>query len=204
MAFGSATAIELDQEQRLIEEAQRGHLDAMRPLLERYAGPLYGAVILPRLGSSAAAEEVLRDTLSTAVEKISRFTWQGKGLFPWLRMIAINKIVDRHRHDARGRRIAEALAREADDEASAGASPDALLMAEQDRRLHRSRIDQTLLALPDRYRLAIELRLIEELPREECARRLEVTLGTFDVLLFRAVRSFRKHFGDRVPEEASP
>jgi hypothetical protein len=31
-----------------------------------------------------------------------------------------------------------------------------------------------------------------------------VTVGTFDVLLFRAVRAFRKHFGDRVPEEASP
>jgi RNA polymerase sigma-70 factor (ECF subfamily) len=148
---------------------------------------------------------VLRDTLSTAVEKISRFTWQGKGLFPWLRMIAINKIVDPPTATTRAGAASPRRWRARPTTRPApGASPDALLMAEQDRRLHRSRIDQTLLALPDRYRLAIELRLIEELPREECARRLEVTLGTFDVLLFRAVRSFRKHFGDRVPEEASP
>ena len=51
--------------------------------------------------------------------------------------------------------------------------------------------------LQDRYRTAIELRLIQELPREDCARRLGVTIGTFDVLLFRAVRAFRKHFGER-------
>jgi RNA polymerase sigma-70 factor (ECF subfamily) len=51
--------------------------------------------------------------------------------------------------------------------------------------------------LQDRYRVAIELRLVQELSREECARRLGVTIGTFDVLLFRAVRAFRKHFGQK-------
>jgi RNA polymerase sigma-70 factor (ECF subfamily) len=49
--------------------------------------------------------------------------------------------------------------------------------------------------LQDRYRTAIELRLIQELSREDCAKRLGVTIGTFDVLLFRAVRAFRKQFG---------
>ena len=50
--------------------------------------------------------------------------------------------------------------------------------------------------LGDRYRLAIELRLVQELSREECAQSLGVTIGTFDVLLFRAVRAFRKQFGE--------
>ena len=51
--------------------------------------------------------------------------------------------------------------------------------------------------LQDRYRTAIELRLVQELSREDCAQRLGVTIGTFDVLLFRAVRAFRKQFGER-------
>ena len=55
-------------------------------------------------------------------------------------------------------------------------------------------------ALPERYRVAITLRLIDELSRDECASQLGVTIGTFDVLLFRAVRAFRKRFGDREPE----
>jgi len=189
--------LELEQEQRLVEEAQQGNLDAMRPILERYARPLYGTVILPRLGDAASAEEVLRDTLATAVEKIRRFTWQGKSIYPWLRQIAINKVYDVHRQSKRSRRLADAMVHEIDVETDPASHADAQLIADQERRAHRERIDETLQHLQDRYRTAIELRLVQELPREDCARRLGVTIGTFDVLLFRAVRAFRKHFGER-------
>lgn len=196
MASEPATVVELEEEQRLVEEAQAGNLDAMRPILERYASPLYGTVILPRLGDAASAEDVLRDTLATAVEKIKRFTWQGKSIYPWLRQIAINKVYDVHRHSKRSRRLADAMAHEVPVETDPESHADAQLMADQERKVHRERIDDTMAQLQDRYRTAIELRLIQELSREECAKRLGVTIGTFDVLLFRAVRAFRKHFGD--------
>src|SRR5262245_44381735 len=96
----------------MVEEAQRGNLDAMRPLLECYAQPLYGSVILPRLANTVAAEEVLRDTLATAVEKIGSFSYQGKSIFPWLRQIAINKIFDVHRKAKRTRKLVDAVGRE--------------------------------------------------------------------------------------------
>ena len=201
-AAGDRPGEELEAEQRLIEEAQQGNLDAMRPILEHYAPPLYGTVILPRLGDAASAEEVLRDTLATAVEKIKRFTWQGKSIYPWLRQIAINKVYDVHRQSKRSRRLADAMVHELASETDPASHADALLIADQERRAHRDHIDETMELLAERYRTAIELRLIQELSREECARRLEVTIGTFDVLLFRAVRAFRKHFGDRA--EASP
>lgn len=196
---------ELEQEQRLIEEAQQGNLDAMRPILERYAQPLYGTVILPRLGDAVSAEEVLRDTLATAVEKIKRFTWQGKSIYPWLRQIAINKVYDVHRQSKRSRKLADAMVHEVSAETDPTTHADAQLMADQERRAHRDRIDDTMTQLQDRYRQAIELRLVQELSREECAKRLGVTIGTFDVLLFRAVRAFRKHFGERnePPKEPS-
>ena len=196
VASEPATAVELEEEQRLVEEAQAGNLDAMRPILERYAQPLYGTVILPRLGDTASAEEVLRDTLATAVEKIGRFTWQGKSIYPWLRQIAINKVLRRpspvealaparRRDGARGPagdRSGHPRRRAADGRSGAPRAP----------RAHRRALDAARRALPP----AIELRLVQELPREECAKRLGVTIGTFDVLLFRAVRAFRKQFGD--------
>ncbi|HET7501906.1 MAG TPA: RNA polymerase sigma factor [Kofleriaceae bacterium] len=199
MASEPATTVELEpsEEQRLVEEAQQGNLDAMRPILERYAQPLYGTVILPRLGDSASAEEVLRDSLATAVEKIRRFTWQGKSIYPWLRQIAINKVYDVHRQSKRSRRLADAMAHEIAIESDPASHADAQLIADQERRAHRGRIDETMQLLAERYRLAIELRLIQELSREDCAKRLGITIGTFDVLLFRAVRAFRKHFGER-------
>jgi RNA polymerase sigma-70 factor (ECF subfamily) len=188
---------ELEQEHRLVEDARRGNLDAMRPILERYAAPLYGTVILPRLGDAASAEEVLRDTLATAVEKIRRFTWQGKSIYPWLRQIAINKVYDVHRQSKRSRRLADAMVHEVAVESDPASHADAQLIADQERRAHRARIDLTLSQLQDRYRLAIELRLIQELSREDCAQRMGIAIGTFDVLLFRAVRAFRKQFGER-------
>jgi RNA polymerase sigma-70 factor (ECF subfamily) len=195
---------ELAQEHRLVEEAQHGNLDAMRPLLERYAAPLYGTVILPRLGDTASAEEVLRDTLATAVEKIQRFTWQGKSIYPWLRQIAINKVYDVHRQSKRSRRLADAMVHELAVESDPATHADAQLIADQERRAHRARIDRTLAQLQDRYRLAIELRLVQELPREDCAQRLGIAIGTFDVLLFRAIRAFRKQFGERERASTNP
>ncbi len=196
MAAEPADAVELEEEQRLVEAAQAGNLDAMRPLLDRYAQPLYGTVILPRLGDAVSAEDVLRDTLATAVEKIGRFTWQGKSIYPWLRQIAINKVYDVHRQSKRSRRLADAMVHEVPVETDPETHADARLIADQERRSNRDRIDGTLDLLAERYRVAIELRLIQELPREVCARRMNVTIGTFDVLLFRAVRAFRKQFGD--------
>ncbi|MEZ4400943.1 MAG: RNA polymerase sigma factor [Kofleriaceae bacterium] len=197
MVSEPASELALDEEARLIRNAQAGDLDAMRPLLERYAPPLYASVILPRLGNPVAAEDILRDTLATAVEKIDRFTWQGKTIYPWLRQIAINKVFDLHRSTKRSRRLVDALAQELPVETDPDGAADALLMADQERAAHRAQIDATLGQLSERYRTAIELRLIQELSRDECARRLAITVGAFDVLLHRAVRSFRERYGDR-------
>jgi RNA polymerase sigma-70 factor (ECF subfamily) len=192
--------VELELEQRQIEEAQAGNLDAMRPILERYAQPLYATVILPRLGDVASSEDVLRDTLATAVEKIKRFAWQGKSIYPWLRQIAINKVYDVHRQAKRSRRLADAMVHEVRVESDPDSHADAQLIADEERRAHRERIEGTLARITERYRVAIELRLVNELSREDCARKLGVTVGTFDVLLFRAVRAFRREFGDRTEE----
>jgi RNA polymerase sigma-70 factor (ECF subfamily) len=204
VASEPATAVELEEEQRQVEEAQAGNLDAMRPILERYAQPLYGTVILPRLGDVASAEDVLRDTLATAVEKIKRFTWQGKSIYPWLRQIAINKVYDVHRQSKRSRRLADAMVHEVPVETAPETHADAQLIADQERAAHRERIDEAMSQIADRYRIAIDLRLVQELPREECAKRLGTTVGTFDVLLFRAVRAFRKHFGSREGAAGDP
>jgi RNA polymerase sigma factor (sigma-70 family) len=190
-------ALELEAERRQVEEAQRGNLDAMRPILERYAQPLYGTVILPRLGDVASAEDVLRDTLATVVEKIAKFTWQGRSIYPWMRQIAINKVYDVHRQSKRSRRLVDAMVHEVPTESDPSTHADMQLMADEERRAHRERIDTALGELAERYRLALELRLVQELSREDCAKRLGVTVGTFDVVLFRAVRAFRKQFGER-------
>ena len=197
MASDAAEAERLEAERRLVERAQSGDPDALRPIFERYADPLYGGVILPRLGNPAAAEDVLRDTFVTAIEKIGTFQWQGRSVYVWLRQIAVHKVVDVHRRTHRAGKLLAALAEELPQETERADGADEALIAAEERRRNGARIAEAMAALLPRYQAAIRLRLVEELPREECARRLGGTIGHFDVLLFRAVRAFSKQFGDR-------
>lgn len=188
---------DLEEERKLIESAQAGNLDAMRPLFEKYSGPLYSAVLMPKIGNPAAAEDVLRETLATAVQKLDTFTWEGKSIFAWLRQIAVNKAYDLHRKNKRGRRLAQAIQHEASAAPQHEPAADAKIMAQQDRAQSRERIEEALGQMNPRYERAIRLRLIEELPREQCAAQMEVTIATFDVVFFRATKAFRKQYGER-------
>ena len=75
-----------------------------------------------------------------------------------------------------------------------GSGPEQQVASLQQGRLLRERIERTLAELNPRYRRAIELRFLQERSRPDCAALLEVKLGTFDVLLLRALRAFRKRW----------
>src|SRR5262249_55410774 len=93
------------EERALIEAAQQGDTASLRVLLDRFSRPLYAAVILPRVGDPVDAEDVLRDTISRAVERIASFRWTGVGFYPWLRQIAMNLVIDRARRNQRRQRV---------------------------------------------------------------------------------------------------
>jgi RNA polymerase sigma-70 factor, ECF subfamily len=188
-----AEPLELEEERRAVARAQGGDPRALERVLARHAEPLFGSVLLPRLGDRAQCEDLVKETFVTALEKIASFEWQGRSLFFWLRQIALNKLIDLQRSRGRTQRLLDALAAEARLSPSQPAADEALI-AEEDRRRAFSRIEEVLARLPERYGRAIRLRLIEEKSRQECADALGVEVGNFDVILFRAVRSFRKEY----------
>ena len=190
---------QLQRERRAIERAQAGELVALEPILAGHAEALL-ALILGRLGDRALAEDILKDTFVTALEKIGGFVWQERSMYHWLRQIALHKVIDHHRAQGRRKRLCQALKAEAlgsgqAQEAEEAAAP-ILLSAEEERRIAQRRIEATLAGLHARYALVIRLRLCEEKPRAECAQVLGVSVETFDVLLLRAVRAFRKAYGE--------
>ena len=80
---------ELEEEQRLIEEACRGNLDAMRPILERYAQPLCGFRQSPRqpfvVHPMIAAHEESppdgwRESGDSLVDRLRRQTFERQAL----------------------------------------------------------------------------------------------------------------------------
>ena len=175
----------LGRERELLSRARAGDRAAFAEIYEAFARALYARVLMPRLGNAAAAEEALAETFHTALEKLADFDDRGRSVWFWLARIAANKATDQHRARARGGRALQSYARLVLlDEAAP--PPEPRQAAEL-----RAAVERVLGSIHARYRRAIELRFFEEQPREACARELQVQLGTFDVVLLRALRAFR-------------
>jgi RNA polymerase sigma factor (sigma-70 family) len=187
---------EVDPERRLERElvvrAQAGDRRALGELLTRFGPALYRNVLLPRLGSEAAARDALSETYAKVVERIGQFKWQDVGFYPWLRVVALRIALDALR--ARKRLVLwepEDVEREVD-EAEAAPAVDQTLASMRDEQARKAKLRDALSRIHPRYARAIELRVLEERPREEVAELLLVTPATFDVLLHRALAALRK------------
>lgn len=193
---------QLERERLLVERAHRGDRAAVGELLSTHGPALYRSVLLPRLGSEAAARDALSEVYARVVERIDRFTWQNVGFWPWLRTVALRVALDQLR--ARKRLVlwdAEDVAREMD--AAQTTTPiDQRLGEHRERLAARAKVEAALGRIHPRYARAIRLRLLEERTREESARELGVTTATFDVVLHRAMNALRKALG--APDETKP
>lgn len=178
----------LEEERRCLGAIRRGERDGLRRLYEVLAPPLYGRVLLPQLGDPQAAQDVLAETFARAIAELDRYEDRGGSIWSWLVTIARNRARDLRRAQAReGRYLASFEALLAPMIGAEGVAGD----AELDRARLGEAVKGTLSRINPRYRRALELRFFEERERVECAATLEVKLGTFDVLLLRALRAFR-------------
>lgn len=183
---------QLEEERQLVARAKSGDRKATGELLRKYGPSLYRSVLLPRLGSEAAAKDALSETYAKVVERIGQFEWQGVGFYPWLRTVALRVALDMLR--AKKRLVvweAEDVEREVD-AANTQTPIDQALSDHRDREASKRKVEDALGRIHPRYAKALRMRVLEEQPREDVARALEVTPATFDVLLHRAVAALKK------------
>jgi RNA polymerase sigma factor (sigma-70 family) len=187
----SEDAAALEAERKLCERAQAGDRDALGTILSRHGPRLYRSVLLPRLGSQAAAEEALSATYMKVVERFAQFSWQSVGVYPWLRVVAMRVALDQLR--SRKREVLfEPPDIEREIDAAERETRDAERIEQHDLAVARRKVESLLGRINPRYALAIQLRVLEERSREEAARELGVSMGTFDVVLHRAMAALRK------------
>ena len=187
-----------EEERALVVRAQAGDTVAFRALYKRFAPSVHRYAILPLVHDRTLAEDLLADTFVRALENIGRFRWQGKGVLPWLIRIAKNLCLDYLRKSGRvGGWPAEYEQLVPDPGEWNG---ETLAAHNEITGLMRERIDACLGEINPRYRRVLELRLVHSMPRDQAAESMEVSIGTLDVLLFRACKAFRKvyvqRFGD--------
>jgi RNA polymerase sigma-70 factor (ECF subfamily) len=164
-------------------------------------------VLLPRLGSDAAAQDALGETYARVVERFHQYSWQSTGVYPWLRVVAMRIALDALR--ARKRETLfepDDLEREIDaSERDLSRTGDVELCEKRDLAEARARVEEALGRLNPRYATAIRLRILDERTREEVAAALGVSVSTFDVVLHRALTSLKKALasGQIEPKEES-
>ena len=183
---------QLKDEHALVSAIRNGDRGAWAKLYDAYAPLIYRRVLMVRLADPTAAEDALSETFRTAIERFEKYQDKEVGIYPWLCRIAHNKAMDMHRARAMsGRKITD-LGRLLDPILGRVTRADELLELKVESKVMHQRLTDTLESLNPRYREAIELRFLQEKDRESCAAALDVKIGTFDVLLLRALRSLKK------------
>ncbi len=184
-----------DDDERLLERIQQGDGESFGVLYDRTWRWLLSCVVTPRVGA-AAAEDVLAETYRTAIDRVGTFEWKGVDLLHWLAAIARRKCLERLRADGRGERrtagpeLLEALPDPAP-------SAEAEMIRTETLGCLSDRVGVVLGALHPRYAEVLRTRLLEGVPRADCAARLGVSASTFDVVLHRATKAFAKAWGER-------
>lgn len=189
----------LKKERALIAALTRGEQSAWGGIYDLHAQRLFRSVLMPRLANPTAAEDALSETFRTAIERFDSFADQGQGMLPWLSRIAANKAMDMHRASAvSGRKLLD-LSNLLRPLCEGLPGADEILELRGGQNFLRTHLSESVARLNERYARVIQYRFFEEKSREECASLLEVKVGTFDVLLLRALRALKKEFEDALP-----
>jgi RNA polymerase sigma factor (sigma-70 family) len=181
-----------------VSRALAGDADAFGEIYDAHADRLFRGVLYPLLGNAAAAEDALAETFRIAFQRLDSYRPGQISIYHWLAAIARNKGLDVHRARKVAGRALASFSALLEPLAVSPESPEQLLSDETSRQRLGNAVQATLGQINERYRQAIALRFLEDQPRDICASRLGVKVGTFDVLLLRALRAFRKRWEERM------
>jgi RNA polymerase sigma-70 factor (ECF subfamily) len=171
-----------DPDAALVARVRDGNIDVFEELVRRHSRRVFGTLV-GLLGNIDDAHDATQEVFLKAFENIGRF--QGRSKFStWLTSIAINAGTDLLRQ----RKPLESLDETQDDEGFRprqvqkwADDPERLLAASQMNELVR----EAVLRLPEKYRVAVLLRDINQLSTEEAAAVLELSVPALKARVLR-------------------
>jgi len=171
----------------LMKDLKAGDRRALRVLYERHAELVFRTAYRFTFDEEEA-RDITQSVFVTLMESARSYEPRAK-LTTWLYRVVVNRCLS-HRSAARIRLRVSGDDPDQLDKVSASeeTQPDRLL--DQARKTQRLR--EALRQLPERQRIALTLKLLEELSYEEIAEIMSCSRGTVESLLFRARRSLSK------------
>ncbi|ADU99934.1 sigma-70 family RNA polymerase sigma factor [Alicycliphilus denitrificans] len=175
----------LDETDR-IARARRGEIAAFSELVAHYQDRIY-RFLVRMTRSQEDARELTQETFLSAYEALPRWRPDAR-LSTWLFRIARNQAVDRLRRAQRVEFVAldEALHEQVPADTP---TPEAALQARQ----RIAALERALARLPVEHREILLLRDIEDMPYEDIAEVLGISLGTVKSRIARARAGLLRH-----------
>ncbi|MBS4196591.1 RNA polymerase sigma factor SigW [Lederbergia citri] len=174
-----------------VRDVLKGDQEAFGEIVELFKDKVFH-LCYRMLGNRHEAEDIAQEAFVRAYVNIHSFN-QGRKFSTWLYRIATNLCIDRIRKKKPDYYLdAELAGTEGltmySQIAAEGKSPD----SEVETIELQERVQQEILRLPDKYRIVIILRYIDDLSLNEISEVLEMPIGTVKTRIHRAREALRK------------
>lgn len=186
-------------EAELVEKLRSGDCVAMAELYTTYRSRLYALILEQVDRDQAVAEDLVQEVFLAALGSLDKFRGDSQ-LYTWLRSIALHKINDFYRHQAREPKPQESspdfnalqLEQTGDDE------PAALTVMESEE--VRQSVHQALVGLPQDYQEVLVLKYLKEMPVLAISQVMGRSPKSVEGLLSRARKAMRANLGENGQE----
>lgn len=167
----------------LMELVSRGDMAAFEELVERHQRSVIGTVA-KMLGNASEAEDIAQQVFVRIWKSASRYEAQAKfttWLFTITRNLVFNEVRRRQRKPTVSVEEREETSHRTVEDLQALSPGDEMLQVELE-----EAVDRAIQSLPEKQRLAVVLRRYEEMPYDEIAGVLDMSVSAVKSLLFRA------------------
>ncbi len=181
----------------LVDAALAGDQQAYQQLVDKYRRALYFH-ILKLVRNRDVVDDLVQEAFLKAFDCLGSYNRQY-AFSTWIYRIATNHTIDYLRKKKLSTLSIDEpvqgkdgdMQMELTDEA---ASTDREIIVKQRRKMVRDAVE----ALPEKYRLVVRMRHMQEMSYEEIAEELGLPLGTVKAHIFRARELLNKHLKDRI------
>ena len=189
-----ANSVSRNTEMKLVDKLQSGDSAAMAEFYKLYRNKLYSLILGQVDRDEAIAEDLVQEVFLAALSSLDRFRGDCQ-LYTWLRSIALHKINDFYRHQARQPRSTEPSADyEGLELEQTRANEPAPHIVMEDEEVRES-VHQALADLPDDYQEVLVLKYLKDMPVLAISQIMGRSPKSVEGLLSRARKAMRDNLG---------
>jgi len=177
----------------LMARAGEGDHRAFRELVERHQHAVIGTVA-KMLNDAAEAEDIAQQVFLRLWKHAKRYRPEAK-FTTYLFTVTRNLVFNESRRRSRRKEVSveeRSASSHAEIPSNPDRQPDSTLLRDE----LQQAVDRAIAALPEAQRMAVVLRRYEQMPYEDIAKVLDVTVPAVKSLLFRARTSLREALQD--------